>query len=318
MDRRRFLGVGVVAGLGVAVGRARGGASPSPETPARGPRVISTHPAGLAANREAVAVLERGGSPLDAAERGVMVAEADPGNSSVGYGGLPNADGIVELDAAIMDGATLACGAVAALRGIMHPVAVARRVMEKTPHVLLVGDGARRFARQQGFLEQDLLTPESKRRWQVWKRTGRLPPESHDTIGMVTMDRDGRMAASCTTSGLACKLPGRVGDSPLVGHGLYCDGEAGGAAATGIGEEVIRVCGSYQVVEFMREGLHPHEAVRRVLERILRRRPALREEFIGFIAMRADGEVGYAATTAKFQVAVYLGGEHELRPAERV
>jgi len=316
MNRRAFLRAGALAGLGLAARNAAAAVAPAEAAPPLSKlRLLSTHPAGLAANRTAAQVVRDGGSALDAVERGVMVAEADPDNSSVGYGGLPNAEGIVELDAAIMDGATLNAGAVAGLRDIKHPIAVARRVMERTPHLLLVGEGARRFALAQGFPAEDLLTPGSRRAWEDWKRSQVPPAGTHDTIGMIARTADGRMAAACTTSGLAWKLPGRVGDSPLVGHGLYCDERAGGAAATGIGEEVIKVCGSYQVVEFLRQGIEPQEAVRRVIERILHRNPAMRHEFVGFVALRADGAIGYGSTTPGFKAAVSTGDEHELRDA---
>jgi isoaspartyl peptidase/L-asparaginase-like protein (Ntn-hydrolase superfamily) len=316
MDRRAFLRTSALAGLGLATRQAAAGAAPSnTAAPTAVARILSTHPAGLAANRIAAQVLREGGSALDAAQRGVMVAEDDPENSSVGFGGLPNADGVVELDAAIIDGSTLNAGAVAGLRDIRNPIAVARRVLERTPHVLLVGEGARRFALEQGFHAEDLLTPASRRAWEEWKRSQTQPAGNHDTIGMIVRTPDGRMASACSTSGLAWKLPGRVGDSPLVGHGLYCDERAGGACATGIGEEVIKVCGSYQVVEFLRQGVNPQEAVRRVIERILRRNPAMRREFVGFVALRADGAVGYGSTTPGFKAAVCVGEEHELRDA---
>jgi len=313
MDRRAFLGT-ALAGLGAALaGRSTAAAAASPEQAC----LLSTHPSGMAANRQALEVLRGGGTALDAVEQGVMVVEADPTDTSVGYGGWPNRDGVVELDAAIVDGVTLRCGAVAALRDVKHPVAVARRVMERTPHVLLVGDGARRFALDQGFKTENLLTPEAKQAWREWRRSERKPAGGHDTIGMIALTPDGTMAASCTTSGLAWKLPGRVGDSPLVGHGVYCDAQVGGAAATGIGEEVIKVCGSYQVVEFMRQGLDPQEAVRRVLERILRRNPAMQDEFIGFIALRRDGAHGLVSTNLDFKVALTRGAEHRLLDAPR-
>jgi N4-(beta-N-acetylglucosaminyl)-L-asparaginase len=316
MDRRAFLRASALAGLGLAARRAAMAAAPTEGSPtAATARILSTHPAGIAANRVAAQVLRDGGSALDAAERGVMVAEDDPENNSVGYGGLPNAEGVVELDAAIMDGATLNAGAVAGLRDIRHPTSVARRVLERTPHLLLVGDGARRFALGQGFSAEDLLTQASRKAWEEWKRTRPPTPPNHDTIGLIVRTAGGAMAAACSTSGLAWKLPGRVGDSPLVGHGLYCDQRAGGAAASGIGEEVIKVSGSYQVVEFLRQGIDPQEAVRRVIERILQRNPAMRTQFVGFVALRADGALGYGSTTPGFKAAVCIGEEHELRDA---
>jgi len=321
MDRRAFLRAGLL-GIGATVGAravaaAGADALDALDAPAEA-HLLSTHPAGMAANRRAREVLEAGGTALDAVEQGVMVVEADPKDTSVGYGGFPNRDGVVELDAAIIDGDTLNCGAVAALRDIKHPVSVARQVMERTPHALLVGEGARRFAIESGFRAENLLTPEARRAWKEWRRSQRPEREGHDTIGMIALTPGGAMAASCTTSGLAWKLPGRVGDSPLVGHGVYCDARAGGAAATGIGEEVIKVCGSYQVVEFLRQGIEPQEAVRRVLERILRRNPAMRDQFVGFIALRRDGAHGMASTTSGFKAALTVAGEHRLLDAPRV
>jgi len=317
MNRRTFLRNGLLGFGATFAGRAVASTDPLREAPAD-PCLLSTHPSGMVANRRALEVLLRGGSSLDAVEQGVMVVEADPRDTSVGYGGYPNRDGVVELDAAIIDGVTLQCGAVAALRDIMHPVAVARCVMERTPHALLVGQGALRFALQNGFRTRNLLTPEAKKAWKSWRRSERARVANHDTIGMIALTPDGAMAASCTTSGLAWKLPGRVGDSPLVGHGVYCDARVGGAAATGIGEEVIKVCGSYQVVEFMRQGVEPQDAVLRVLRRILRRNPAMREQFVGFIALRRDGVHGLASTTSGFKVAFTSAGEHRLLDAPEV
>jgi isoaspartyl peptidase/L-asparaginase-like protein (Ntn-hydrolase superfamily) len=279
---------------------------------AAGPWVISTWSFGLAANKRTHRRLLEGARPLDAAIDGAKLSEADPRIDSVGYGGLPNVDGVVELDAAVMDGNTLDAGAVAGLRGIKHPVAVARKVMDESAHVLLVGEGAQRFALRHGFKKEKLLTDEAKRQWKEGLATGGKP-RGHDTLGLIAMSRSGEMAAVCTTSGLALKLPGRVGDSPLIGDGLYCDGRVGGAVATGLGEEVIKVCGSYQVVEFMRQGLPPDEAVRRVLQRIADRNRGKREmPFVGMAALRADGAVGFASTTPPFQAAVSRGGSHEL------
>jgi isoaspartyl peptidase/L-asparaginase-like protein (Ntn-hydrolase superfamily) len=261
-----------------------------------------------------MAQLNAGKSALDAVQQGVMVVESNPDVTSVGLGGLPNAEGVVELDAAIMNGNDLECGAVAALQGIENPIAVARKVMEESPHVLLVGRGARRFAIANGFESRNLLTEKAKTRWRQWKvkqeKPGdQDPTENHDTIGMVALGKSGDMAAACTTSGLAWKLPGRVGDSPLIGHGLYCDSKIGGAAATGVGEEVIKVCGSYQVGEFMRQGVDPQEAVERVLKRILDRDPKRPERWVGFVALRKDGKFGYASTNPGFEVATAVEAE---------
>ena len=268
MKRRNFLAVGPVLGATSVI--AKSAEDSKPKNVAAGsigePMVISTWNFGVRANKKAIEVLKAGGTALDAVQQGVMVVESDPTVTSVGYGGLPNAAGVVELDASIMNGNDLECGAVAGLSGFENPVSVARKVMDDTPHVLIVGSGARQFALSKGFQERDLLTRQSRTAWQEWrvKQKKRERTEDHDTIGMVAIDRRGQMAAACTTSGLAWKIPGRVGDSPLVGHGLYCDSDVGGAAATGIGEEVVKVCGSYQVVEYMRQGVHTQEAVKKV------------------------------------------------------
>lgn len=325
MRRREFLKRGVLLGASWCVLGMRRDDGAGERAPAGQPMVVSTWSHGLAANREAWRVLAAGGSAIDAVERGVRVPEADPKVTSVGLGGLPNREGQVQLDAALMDGRSLRAGAVAALERIRHPVSVARRVMEKTPHILLVGEGALRFARDQGFAEEDLLTPESRAAWEKWRaeegargvaprsegRPGRGIGD-HDTIGMLAIDRTGNMAAATSTSGLAWKLPGRVGDSPLVGHGLYCDSQVGGAVATGVGEEVIRVCGAASAVFAMAAGRSPQEAVLGVLERILRVDPENRGRQIALVALRKDGAVGYAAMGPGFQVALSRGGTDEL------
>ncbi len=325
MQRREFLKKGTLAGIGALIAPEVSFAQQE-KTPrrrkAREPVVVSTWSHGLAANRVAYILLQVSGTALDAAEHGVKISEADPKVTSVGFGGFPNRDGVVELDAAIMVGTTLQAGSVASLKRILHPISVARRVMEKTRHVMLVGEGALKFALSQGFEEENLLTPEAEEAWKKWRASPhpKVPGQGdgHDTIGMVTMDRGGRLAAACTTSGLSWKLPGRVGDSPLIGSGLYCDDQAGGAAATGIGEEVIKVCGSYQVVEFMRQGLPPNEAIRRVLKRILDRETKNNKRMIAFVALRKDGEVGFGSTIPGFQAAVSRNGKHKLENAPSV
>lgn len=306
LSRRTFIGAGslaVTAGL-LAEEPAekptpfRGGTYP-------GPVAVATWDHGTLAARAAVRISQVGGACLEAVERGINVVEKNPAVTSVGVGGYPNAEGVVELDAAIMDGSSgLRCGSVQSLRGIDRPISVARRVLEKTPHVQLVGEGALEFARKQGFEETELLTPAAREAWEKWKARVGPPVKDHDTVGVVLLGKGGRMAAGCSTSGLAWKLPGRVGDSPIIGAGLYCDAAVGGASATGVGEEVLRVCGSFLVVESMRRGARPQEAVEEALERIVKVDPANRERQVAFVALSRHGEVGAASILPGFQVAI--------------
>lgn len=275
------------------------------------PIVLSTWKFGLQANAEAWKVLEKGGSALDAVEKGVMLIEADPKERSVGYGGRPDRDGKVTLDACIMDH-QYNIGSVAALEQIMHPISVARAVMEKTPHVMIVGAGALQFATEQGFQKMNLLTPESEKEWKEWLKKAEYKPkaniENHDTIGMIAMDAAGNLSGACTTSGMAFKMHGRVGDSPIIGAGLYVDNEVGAATATGQGEEVIRIAGSHLVVEFMRQGMHPEEACKEAVQRIIRIKKKQNKDMhdlqIGFIAINKMGEYGAYALQKGFQFAV--------------
>ena len=269
------------------------------------PVVVSTWRFGLNANAAAWEMLSSGGSALDAVVEGVAVAERDPAVTSVGYGGHPNAGGTVEVDAAVMDGRTLRYGAVAGLRNIDAPTALARLVMEKTDHVLLVGEGALSFARQQGFTERDLLTSAAREAWETW-RSGRMgrPEESHDTLGMLALDPSGDLAAACTTSGVAYKLPGRVGDSPLIGSGLYADNDVGAAVATGHGEEIVRICSTFLIVELMRQGRAPQEACLEAARRLVGRVPSARPYQAAFVALRSDGEHGGASARPGFAYAV--------------
>lgn len=240
------------------------------------PSAIATWPFGQIATRAASAVLATGGSALDAVERGVNAVELDPAVTSVGYGGMPNASGEVELDAMIMDGRTLGAGAVAALRRIATPVSVARRVMERSRHTFLAGEGALAFARAQGFEARELLTAAARERFETWRQERDAAAvegvgTEHDTVGLVALDASGSLAAACSTSGLRFKAPGRVGDSPLIGAGAYCDDEIGGAAATGDGDVMMRFALSYAVVERMRGGLEPQAACEAALCRMLER-----------------------------------------------
>lgn len=262
---------------------------------AAGPLVVATWN-----NSEAVAkaweVLDRRGSALDAVEQGVRVEEADPRNQTVGMGGLPDRDGNVTLDACIMN-AEGDYGAVMALQNVTHAVSVARRVMENTPHAILVGEGAEQFAYNQGFPKENLLTEETKKAWERWRETSNYQPviniENHDTIGMLAIDAQGQISGACTTSGLAYKMHGRVGDSPVVGAGLYIDNEVGGAAATGLGEEVLKIVGSFLVVELMRQGKTPQEACEEAVKRVVKRAKGRHTDFqVGFIALNRRGETG--------------------------
>lgn len=286
------------------------------------PIVISTWEFGIEANASAWKILNAGGRALDAVEQGVWVPEADLKNVTVGKGGYPDRDGKVTLDACIMD-ENGNCGSVAALEHIVHPISVARRVMEKTPHVMLVGEGALQFAIAQGFKQEKLLTPDSEKAWKEWLKTSeykpimniesksfapkRLPGNqyNHDTIGMLALDAKGNLSGACTTSGMAFKMHGRVGDSPIIGAGLYVDNEIGGATSTGVGEEVIRNVGSFLVVELMRQGYPPEEACKEAVMRIIKKKPATAKEIqVGFLALNKKGEYGAFAIQQGFSFAV--------------
>ena len=273
------------------------------------PVALSTWNHGLAANDAAWPILSIGGSALDAVEAGVRIPEADPEITSVGYGGWPDRYGQVTLDACIMDERGR-CGSVAFLKDIMHPVSVARQVMEKTPHVMLVGAGALDFALANGFEQENLLTEQSRAGWEQWKaENGETLPminvENHDTIGMLTIDQAGNLSGACTTSGAAYKYHGRVGDSPIIGAGLYVDNDVGGATATGWGEAVIRAVGCFLVVELMRQGHSPDEACRLAVERVIEKNPDWQEIQVGFLALSKNGEYGSFCIAPGFDYAVY-------------
>lgn len=266
------------------------------QKPVNKPIVLSTWNFGLAANAAAWAILSKGGKALDAVEAGAKIPEGDPNETSVGLGGLPDRDGHVTLDACIMDEQSR-CGSVAFLEHIVHPISVARLVMEKTPHVMLVGEGALQFALANGFKKEKLLTKESEKAWKEWSRKSEYKPvinvENHDTIGIIALDSNGNLSGACTTSGLAYKMRGRVGDSPIIGAGLYVDNEVGAATATGVGEEVIRIVGCHLVVELMRQGNSPQQACKLAVERILTKNPAKAKEIqVGFLALNKNGETG--------------------------
>lgn len=290
------------------------------------PVVISTWDFGVAANAGAWAILSKGGRALDAVEAGARIPEADMSNHSVGRAGYPDRDGRVTLDASIMDEFGN-CGSVAAMEDIAHPITVARMVMEKTPHVMLVGDGATQFAVQQGLKKERLLTPESDKAWREWLKTADYKPVinienksymrgsqyNHDTIGMLALDSKGNISGACTTSGMAWKLHGRVGDSPIIGAGLYVDNEVGGATSTGVGEEVIRNAGSFLVVELMRQGLSPEAACKEAVMRIIKKKPQTAKEIqVGFLAINKKGEYGAFAIQKGFTFAVCNAQKQDL------
>jgi L-asparaginase/N4-(beta-N-acetylglucosaminyl)-L-asparaginase len=269
------------------------------------PKVISTWQHGLAANDAAWEILSKKGRALDAVEQGVRVPEGDPNIKSVGYGGLPDRDGFVTLDACIMD-ENGNCGSVAFLQDIMHPISVARLVMEKTEHVMLVGEGALKFALDNGFKKENLLTPKAKESWENWLKTSGYTPlkDYHDTIGMLAIDSYGNLSGACTTSGLPWKMHGRVGDSPIVGAGMYADNKVGAACATGVGETVIKICGSFLIVELMRNGYPPLEACKEAIKRIAAGNKNSREFQVGFLAMNKSGVTGAFSLNKDFSYAM--------------
>ncbi|MBK5271820.1 MAG: N(4)-(beta-N-acetylglucosaminyl)-L-asparaginase [Bacteroidia bacterium] len=300
------------------------------------PIVISTWDAGLAANKAAWEILKNNGRALDAVEAGVRITEASQ-NCCVGLGAYPDSDGFVTLDACIMDEFSN-CGAVAFLERIKHPISVARKVMEKTPHVMLVGSGAQQFAVAEGFpLEEQKLSPDAQKAYENWLRDSEYKPvikfenlpdrqagsksvsgeNNHDTIGMLAMDTNGNLGGSCTTSGLGFKMRGRVGDSPIIGAGLFVDNEIGACTATGQGEEVIRISGSHTVVELMRQGLSPEAACKKAIERIIKiKKEKLKKIQVAFLALNKKGEIGSFAIQKGFSYAVKNEGMEELIAAK--
>ncbi len=306
------------ATIGCSTNGARSAAAIGTGAGAAGPLVVSTWPFGQLANDVALAVLQRGGSLLDAVEQGIGFTEAS-GNQSVGLTGTPDAAGVAQLDACIMEGVGHRAGSVASLEGIRHPISAARRVMEKTPHVMLVGAGARRFALEEG-LESIEVEPESATKHDAWWKaraatraaggtssSGAAPrasAENHDTIALLVLGADGNVAGGCSTSGLGGKIPGRVGDSPILGSGLYVDNDVGAAGATGLGENVMRYCGSFLVVELMRQGASPVEACLEVIRRIAKKDPRGTDLSINFIALDKQGRFGAAGSASGFQYSV--------------
>lgn len=318
IGRRTFL-------AGAAGAAALSAAESAPAAAASDATFLSTWPHGKPANEKAATVFARGGTLLDAIEKGINVPEDDPNVMSVGYGGLPNAEGVVELDAGIMDGTKRRAGAVFSLHMIKNPISVARLVMEKTRHTQLAGEGALAFAVRMGFKPQQLLTPQSLEAWMKWKNTPNhktfwLDSDHHDTIGMIAADGKGHIAAGCSTSGLAWKIPGRVADSPLVGCGYYADDSAGAASATGDGDVMTNYCTSMYIVMKMASGMHPQEACEDLLRHMARTAPEVHTNQYCVIAMNPRGDIGAASMNSKYklQYALWRGGVSSLRTAPAV
>jgi N4-(beta-N-acetylglucosaminyl)-L-asparaginase len=310
-SRRRFIKTTGLLSIGILVGQSCKPdtlKSSAPLVNGSVPLVISTWKNGIPANEAAWKIILQGGMALDAVEAGVKVVEADPEDMSVGYGGRPDRDGFVTLDACIMDEKGN-CGSVCALQHIKHPISVARKVMEETPHIMLAGEGALQFALGSGFIKENLLTEKAKKEWEEWLLTAQYKPvvniENHDTIGMLAIDMAGNISGACTTSGMAYKLHGRVGDSPIIGAGMYCDNEVGGAVATGTGELVMKTLGSFLIVELMRNGASPQAAVEETIRRIIKKTPDFEQHQVGFLAVNKSGDVGAFAIQKGFNFALH-------------
>jgi N4-(beta-N-acetylglucosaminyl)-L-asparaginase len=283
------------------------------------PLVIATWE-NLKATEAAANIIEGDGDALDAVEAGARVPEADPNDKSVGYGGLPDAKGIVTLDACIMDHQGNA-GSVTYLQHIKHPISVARKVMEQTPHVMLSGQGALDFALEQGFKKEELLTEHARNDWEQWLKKkhsfGETNFENHDTIGILAIDKKGNIAGACTTSCMAYKRHGRVGDSPIIGAGMYVDNEVGAACATGVGEYVMKTLGSFLIVELMRQGSTPQEACEEAITRIVTKHPRRFKDFqVGYLAINKQGAVGAYGAEKGFEYSLYQRGKHTKSPAD--
>lgn len=327
MNRKTFLRTTALAtALAGVSGKLSAGEEPkksgkkNPNSTTGMPLVISTWKHGVPANEEAMRVLKNGGSALDAAEKGVWVIEADPTNTSVGLGGFPDREGIVTLDACIMD-MNGKCGGVAFVQGIEHPISLARAVMEKTPHVLLVGKGAEMFAESLGIKKlPNKRTDKADEAWKNWLKEKNYKPiinvENHDTIGLLVLDKDGGMAGACTTSGLAWKMHGRVGDSPIIGAGLFVDGEVGAATCTGVGETVLRTLASHTAVEEMRRGATPQEACEEAIRRIVKVHSNYKEFQVGILAINLKGEHGSYGLNKGFNYALYQHDKNTLIDAD--
>ena len=271
------------------------------------------------ANLKAGLLLDKGVDGLTAAVEGVAVEEENPKNTTVGFGGAPDRTGKVTLDACVMNHLG-DCGAVVAVENIVNVARLAKDVMEKTPHVMLAGKGAQDFAISEGYKQTDLLTEKSKEDWKKWLESEEYKPiiniENHDTIGMLCLDKNNNISGACTTSGLAYKMRGRVGDSPIIGSGLFIDNNIGGAVATGLGEEVVKTVGSFLVVELMRQGKSPQEACEIAVKRIVSSNSQENKFQVAYIAMNKNGDVGSYSIEPGFTYMDYFKGENKEKITE--
>ncbi len=339
LNRRKFIGLSTLAAPLLAVTKILPNGAAQTK-----PIVVSTWDSGMPVNAEAWKILSTNGRALDAVEAGARWIEGTI-NCCVGLGGYPDRDGIVTLDSCIMD-EHANCGGVGGLEQILHPVSVARKIMETTPHVLLVGEGAQQFALANGFKkEPQVLSEDAKKAYAEWLKKNDYKPEinienrsagkkgngpfapnffedgsaNHDTMGLVALDSSGNMSGAVTTSGMAFKIHGRVGDSPLIGAGLFVDNEFGAATSSGVGEEVIRICGTHLVVEFMRQGDSPESACRKAIDRIVKRdMKKARDLQVGFLALNKNGEYGAYAVQKGFVFSVKSNGEEKIIPSKYV
>lgn len=327
--RRKLIKAGLYGAIAAGTGLLKACTSSTQvhSNPGKLPLTMSTWGPNVKANALAHSLLLEGHNILDALEKGINVPESDPDDTSVGYGGWPDRDGNVTLDACIMDAQGNA-GSVICLKNIMHPISVARKVKDESPHLYLAADGALAFALEQGFKEENLLSQPAKEAWEQWVEDGRYDPmatpkeilnrikNNHDTIGMLAIDLEGHISGGCSTSGLGFKYPGRVGDSPIIGAGLFVDDEVGAATATGVGEEIAKICGAHAIVECMRHGYSPQEACKEAISRIVKKYPRSASDLqVGFIACNKAGEYGAFAINPDFTYCVNIG-EDETRVIE--
>lgn len=326
MKRRTFIQSTTITGVGIGIGAAmlaceennqdpvpKKQASPDMEKTLNAPIAICTWQF-TKANQTAGEALLAGKPALDAVIEGVAVEEQNLKNTTVGKGGAPDREGNVTLDACVMNPEG-DCGAVLCVSTITHVAALARKVMENTPHVILAGEGAEEFGYAVGFEKENLLTAESKKAWQEWLKSPEYKPiiniENHDTIGMLAIDKNGDIAGACTTSGLSYKMKGRVGDSPIIGSGLFLDNDIGGAVATGMGEEVLKTVGSFLIVELMRNGMSPQAACEEAIRRIVSKNERYRDFQIAYIAMNKAGETGAYCIHKGFTMMKYSNQKNE-------